>query len=45
MGKTNFEFSSYQKKIFKVNDHIGAAIAGLTADVRVLSLEIRMHTL
>ncbi|XP_057837596.2 proteasome subunit alpha type-1-B [Cryptomeria japonica] len=41
VGKTNSEFSSYQKKIFKVDDHIGVAIAGLTADGRVLSRYMR----
>lgn len=41
VAKANSEFSSYQKKIFKVDDHIGVAIAGLTADGRVLSLHMR----
>lgn len=31
------ELSSYQKKIFKVDDHIGIAISGLTADARSLA--------
>uniref|UniRef100_A0A0D6R9A0 Proteasome subunit alpha type n=1 Tax=Araucaria cunninghamii TaxID=56994 RepID=A0A0D6R9A0_ARACU len=41
VGKANSEFSSYQKKLFKVDDHIGVAIAGLTADGRVLSRYMR----
>ncbi|KAK1453834.1 proteasome A-type and B-type [Colletotrichum melonis] len=31
------ELSSYQKKIFTVDEHSGIAIAGLTSDARVLS--------
>ncbi|KAM6559863.1 hypothetical protein CsatA_029102 [Cannabis sativa] len=41
VNKTNSELSSHQKKIFKVDDHIGVAIAGLTADGRVLSRYMR----
>ncbi|KAI0124331.1 proteasome subunit alpha type-1 [Xylariales sp. AK1849] len=31
------ELSSYQKKLFSVDEHVGLAIAGLTSDARVLS--------
>ena len=31
------ELSSYQKKLFNVDEHAGIAIAGLTSDARVLS--------
>ncbi|KAI4388445.1 hypothetical protein MLD38_000769 [Melastoma candidum] len=41
VNKANNELSSHQKKIFKVDDHIGVAIAGLTADGRVLSRYMR----
>ncbi|XP_077213160.1 proteasome subunit alpha type-1-B-like [Tasmannia lanceolata] len=41
VNKANSELSSHQKKIFKVDDHIGVAIAGLTADGRVLSRYLR----
>jgi len=35
------ELSSYQKKIFKIDEHIGIAIAGLVADARVLAKYMR----
>ncbi|KAH1064963.1 hypothetical protein J1N35_029950 [Gossypium stocksii] len=41
VNKANSELSSHQKKIFKVDDHIVVAIAGLTADGRVLSRYMR----
>ncbi|KAF6166690.1 hypothetical protein GIB67_005552 [Kingdonia uniflora] len=41
INKANSELSSHQKKIFKADDHIGIAIAGLTADGRVLSRYLR----
>jgi len=31
------ELSSYQKKLFAIDEHVGIAIAGLTSDARVLS--------
>ncbi|KAF8405252.1 hypothetical protein HHK36_010153 [Tetracentron sinense] len=41
VNKANSELSSHQKKIFKVDDHIGVAISGLTADGRVISRYLR----
>ncbi|KIY94994.1 20S proteasome subunit alpha 6, partial [Monoraphidium neglectum] len=35
------ELSSYQRKIFKIDDHMGIAISGLTADGRVLCRYMR----
>jgi 20S proteasome subunit alpha 6 len=35
------ELSSYQKKLFKIDDHMGIAIAGLAADARVLCRYMR----
>ncbi|KAH0789376.1 20S proteasome subunit alpha type 1 [Histomonas meleagridis] len=35
------EFSSYQPKIFKIDDHIGVSISGLTADGRGLCKLLR----
>lgn len=39
------ELSSYQNKLFKIDDHIGISIAGLTADARVLSKFMRAQCL
>ncbi|GAB2267680.1 RNA polymerase-associated factor [Dionaea muscipula] len=41
VNKAQSELSSHQRKIFKVDDHVGVAIAGLTADGRVLSRYMR----
>lgn len=35
------DLSSYQRKIFKIDDHMGIAMAGLTADGRVLCKYMR----
>ncbi|KAL2235723.1 UNVERIFIED_CONTAM: Proteasome subunit alpha type-1-A [Sesamum indicum] len=37
VNKASSKLSSHQKKIFKVDDHFGVAIAGLTADGRQVS--------
>ena len=39
------EFSSYQPKIFKLDEHIGVAISGLTADGRGLNKLLRNECL
>lgn len=39
------EFASYQQKIFPVDDHVGCAISGLTADGRVLHSYMRTECL
>ncbi len=43
--RTTSEMSSYQPKVFKVDDHMGIAIAGLTADARYLTRYMRTETL
>lgn len=39
------ELASYQKKLADIDDHVGVAIAGLTADARVLSRFMRNECL
>lgn len=39
------ELASHQKKLYEIDDHVGVAIAGLTADARVLSRFMRTETL
>ena len=34
--RSSSELASYQKKVFKIDEHVGIAIAGLTSDARVL---------
>ncbi|KAM9980169.1 hypothetical protein ACTFIZ_006428 [Dictyostelium cf. discoideum] len=36
LKRSSSELGSYQKKIFVVDDHVGIAISGLTADARML---------
>lgn len=36
LQRSSHELSSYQKKIFKLDDHLGISICGLTADARSL---------
>ena len=35
------DLSSFQRKIFKIDDHLGIAISGLTADGRILCRYMR----
>ena len=39
------DFASYQQKIFPIDDHVGCAISGLTADGRVLHSYMRTECL
>jgi len=41
LKRSSSELSSYQKKIFEIDEHIGIAIAGLVADARVLAKYMR----
>lgn len=43
--KSSNELSSHQKKIFKIDDHMGIAIAGLVPDGRVLAKYMRSECL
>lgn len=36
LKRSTSELSSYQKKMFPIDDHIGISIAGITADARLL---------
>jgi 20S proteasome subunit alpha 6 len=36
LKRSSGQLASYQKKIFKIDDHMAIAIAGLTSDARVL---------
>lgn len=37
LQRSTGELASYQKKLIRIDDHLGIAIAGLTSDARVLS--------
>ncbi|KND05086.1 uncharacterized protein SPPG_00761 [Spizellomyces punctatus DAOM BR117] len=39
------ELASYQKKLIRIDDHMGIAIAGLTSDARVLSTFMRAEAM
>jgi len=45
LKRSSSELGSYQKKIFRIDEHCGIAIAGLTADARVLSKYMRTECL
>lgn len=45
LKRTSSELGAYQQKIFKIDDHIGIAISGLTADARLLSKFMRTESL
>jgi len=36
LKRSSGELASYQQKMFRIDDHVGIAIAGLTSDARVL---------
>lgn len=37
LQRSTGELASYQKKLIRIDDHLGVGIAGLTSDARVLS--------
>mmetsp|Transcript_23494 Transcript_23494/g.58815 ORF Transcript_23494/g.58815 Transcript_23494/m.58815 type:complete len:260 (+) Transcript_23494:116-895(+) len=43
--RTPSKLAEYQRKLFRIDDHIGISIAGLTADARVLCKYMRRETL
>lgn len=45
LKRTSHELTSYQKKLIQIDDHIGVAIAGLTADGRILARYMRNECL
>lgn len=45
LKRSTSELSSYQNKIFPVDDHVGVSIAGLTADGRLLCKFMRTECL
>ncbi len=45
LKRSESELSSYQRKVFKIDDHMGIAIAGITADGRVLCRYMRNECL
>ncbi|GKE18141.1 proteasome subunit alpha type-1-B-like protein, partial [Tanacetum coccineum] len=45
VNKAKLKLSSHQRKIVKVDDHIGVAITGLTTDERVLSRFMRSESI
>jgi len=45
LKRSESELSSFQRKVFKVDDHMGIAISGITADGRVLCKYMRNECL
>jgi len=45
LKRSKDELSTYQKKLFKIDSHIGIAVAGLTADARTLATYMRTECL
>ncbi|KJE98188.1 20S proteasome alpha6 subunit [Capsaspora owczarzaki ATCC 30864] len=45
LKRSSSELSAHQRKIFKLDDHVGIAISGLTSDARVLSKFMRNECL
>jgi len=45
LKRSTGELSSYQQKMFRIDDHIGIGIAGLTSDARVLSNFMRQQAM
>jgi len=45
LKRTTSELGAYQKKLFRIDDHIGIAISGLAADARVLCKYMRNETI
>ena len=43
MQRSTGELATYQKKLIRIDDHVGVAIAGLTSDARVLSYVPTTH--
>ncbi|CAG8478500.1 7348_t:CDS:10 [Funneliformis caledonium] len=45
LKRSSDELASYQKKLIRIDDHLGIAIAGLTSDARVLSNFMRTEAM
>ncbi|KAI9332430.1 20S proteasome subunit alpha 6 [Zopfochytrium polystomum] len=44
-ARSSSDLASYQKKLIRIDDHMGIAIAGLTSDARVLSTYMRTESM
>jgi 20S proteasome subunit alpha 6 len=45
LKRSTGELATYQKKMIRIDDHVGVAIAGLTSDARVLSNFMRQQAM